>query len=75
MGAAVKIYYSTLKFTRDIFFLFPYVYLPFLSLSYPQNATFRVALDYCKTISIKLQDINKMYCFKNKIRKDRLRFE
>ena len=58
MGAAVKIYYSTLKFTRDIFLSFPYIYLPFLSLSHPQNATFRVALDYCKTLSIKLQDIN-----------------
>jgi len=44
MGAAVKIYYSTLKFTRDIFLSFPYVYLPFLSLSHPQNATFMVAL-------------------------------
>jgi len=43
----------------EIFFLsFPLVYLPFLSLSHPQNDTFRVALDYCETLSIKLQDIN-----------------
>ena len=39
MGAAVKIYYSASKFTRDIFLSFPYVYLAFLSLSQPQYAS------------------------------------
>jgi hypothetical protein len=68
MGAAVKIYYITLKFTTDIFLSFFCVYLPFLSLSHPKLPRLGVALEYRKTLSIKPQGINKMYCFKDKLK-------